>query len=109
MTIDTAKLVQELDTLAGFSDAPSPAVTRIVFSEQDLRARVWLKGLYCDAGLEVREDAVGNTFARWTGAEPELPMVIDPPSVPACRPIESAQGARWTRGGSTGLADGRGA
>jgi N-carbamoyl-L-amino-acid hydrolase len=27
------------------------------------------------AGLEVRRDAVGNTFARWTGSRPELPAV----------------------------------
>ncbi len=28
-------------------------------------ARSWLKGLYSEAGLTVREDPVGNTFARW--------------------------------------------
>ena len=28
-----------------------------------------------DAGLSVREDAVGNTFARWDGADPTLPAV----------------------------------
>lgn len=27
------------------------------------------------AGLEVRRDAVGNTFARWAGSQPELPAV----------------------------------
>ena len=74
-SIDTTRLTKELDTLATFSDAPSPAVTRIVFSEQDSRARVWLKQRYSEAGLHVREDAVGNTFARWQGADPELPAV----------------------------------
>ena len=74
-TIDTARLTQELETLSTFSDAPAPAVTRIVFSEQDMRARSWLKQLYAAAGLHVREDAVGNTFARWRGADPELPAV----------------------------------
>jgi ureidoglycolate amidohydrolase len=73
--IDTARLTQELETLSTFSDAPAPAVTRIVFSEQDSRARAWLRTLYSEAGLDVREDAVGNTFARWQGAEPELPAV----------------------------------
>ena len=28
-----------------------------------------------EAGLVLREDAVGNTFARWIGREPELPAV----------------------------------
>jgi N-carbamoyl-L-amino-acid hydrolase len=73
--IDTPALIGELETLAAFSDAPSPAVTRIVFSEQDSRARAWLRERYADAGLQVREDAVGNTFARWTGADPALPAV----------------------------------
>jgi ureidoglycolate amidohydrolase len=75
LTIDTPRLTQELETLATFSDAPAPAVTRIVFSEPDLRARTWLKALYSKAGLQVREDAVGNTFARWQGTDSALPAV----------------------------------
>jgi ureidoglycolate amidohydrolase len=75
LTINTAALIDELENLATFSDAPSPAVTRIVFSEQDLRARAWLKQLYSEAGLQFREDAVGNTFARWQGTDPDLPAV----------------------------------
>jgi ureidoglycolate amidohydrolase len=73
LNVDVTRLMRELETLAAFSDAPSPAVTRIVFSEQDVRARAWLRQLYSEAGLEVREDAVGNTFARWQGADPDLP------------------------------------
>ena len=68
-------LTQELDTLATFSDTPAPAVTRVVFSESDRKARAWFKGLCADAGLVVREDAVGNTFARWVGSEPALPAI----------------------------------
>ena len=75
LTIDTARLIAELDTLAGFSDTAAPAVTRIVFSDADLKARDWLKGLYRGAGLSVREDAVGNTFARWEGSDPGLAAV----------------------------------
>jgi N-carbamoyl-L-amino-acid hydrolase len=77
MTLDVRKsqIVHELDTLAAFSDTPAPAVTRIVFSEADRKARAWLKGLCVEAGLAVHEDAVGNTFARWAGSSPELPAV----------------------------------
>ena len=75
LDIDAARLSRELDTLAGFSDAPAPAVTRIVYSEPDRRARAYVKSLCSEAGLAVREDAVGNTFARWTGSAPELPPV----------------------------------
>jgi ureidoglycolate amidohydrolase len=68
LNIDQNLLLSELEALASFSEVPPPAVTRIVFSEQDLRARRYVKELCAAAGLAVREDAAGNTFARWTGA-----------------------------------------
>lgn len=70
LTIDG--LLAELKTLAKISEAEPPVVTRVVFSEADLRARAYVKGLCTDAGLSVSEDAIGNTFARWQGSEPEL-------------------------------------
>ncbi len=73
--IDQNRLTRELNELAAFSDVPAPAVSRIVFSDQDLRARAWLKDLCAKANLDVREDAVGNTFARWHGSEPAAPAV----------------------------------
>src|SRR3954447_16146282 len=75
LSIDAERITAELDTLAGFSDTAAPAVTRIVFSPADMEARAWLKQRCADAGLELREDAVGNTFARWTGSDPALPAV----------------------------------
>src|SRR2546423_3833193 len=75
MTVDTGRLVRELDTLAEFSDAPAPAVTRVVYSEMDRRAREYVKSLCASAGLAVREDAVGNIFARRGGSEPEQAAV----------------------------------
>jgi len=65
-------VLAELATLASISAAEPPVVTRVVFSEADLRARAYVKTLCAQAGLIVREDAVGNTFARWQGSEPEL-------------------------------------
>jgi ureidoglycolate amidohydrolase len=77
--IDEHRLLDELKTLATFTHAePSDegtAVSRVVFSPDDLRARAWLKDLATREGLQVREDAVGNTFMRWPGAEPNLPAV----------------------------------
>jgi N-carbamoyl-L-amino-acid hydrolase len=75
MSIDAGRMVSELEKLAEFSDAPPPAVTRVVYSEQDLRARAYIKELCLEAGLAMREDSAGNTFARWTGADPSLPAV----------------------------------
>jgi ureidoglycolate amidohydrolase len=68
--VNSARLAAELDQLASFSESPPPAVTRIVFSAPDLRARAWFKERCAAADLEVREDPVGNTFARWKGSDP---------------------------------------
>jgi len=77
--IDATRLIDELNTLATFSSvepsAIGTAVTRIVFTPDDLRARAWLKQLAQAEGLVIREDAVGNTFFRWAGSEPGLPAV----------------------------------
>ncbi|MGA8742011.1 MAG: M20 family metallo-hydrolase [Terracidiphilus sp.] len=70
LTID--RLISELNALAQISEAEPPVVTRVVLSDADLRARVYVKGLCREAGLEVHEDAIGNTFARWQGTEPDL-------------------------------------
>jgi N-carbamoyl-L-amino-acid hydrolase len=75
LTIDQARLARELDDLGAISEAPPPVVTRVVFTEADLRGRAYVKRLCAEAGLRVREDAVGNTFARWDGVEPAEPAV----------------------------------
>lgn len=67
--IETDRLTAELDTLAGFSDAPAPAVTRVLWTPPDLAARAWLTGLFQEAELSVRQDPLGNLFARWEGSE----------------------------------------
>jgi ureidoglycolate amidohydrolase len=75
LEIDRDRLVSEIEALAGISDAETPAVTRIVFTPTDLKARAWLRARCEDAGLAVRQDAIGNTFARWTGSDPAAPAV----------------------------------
>jgi ureidoglycolate amidohydrolase len=75
LAINGERLRFEIDALAAFSDAEGPAVTRIVFSATDSKARVWMKARCEEAGLTVREDAVGNTFARWDGSDATAPVV----------------------------------
>src|SRR2546426_283297 len=75
LTIDRDRLLSEIEALASFSEAEPPVVTRIVFTPADLQARAWLKALCEEAGLAVRLDPVGNTFARWVGADPAAPAV----------------------------------
>ena len=75
MNVNIPRLMGELEHLATFSEAPAPAVTRVLYTSTDLAARAYLKSLCAEAGLEVREDPLGNLFARWVGAEPGLPAV----------------------------------
>jgi hydantoinase/carbamoylase family amidase len=70
--IDVARLTGELDRLAAFSDAEPPAVTRVLFTENDVKARAFVKGLFAEAELLVREDPAGNLFARWVGEDSDL-------------------------------------
>src|ERR1700686_329547 len=75
LEVDGTRLVSEIEALATISDAEPPAVTRIVFSPTDLKARGWLKARCEECGLVVREDAIGNIFARWTGSDPAAPAI----------------------------------
>jgi ureidoglycolate amidohydrolase len=75
LKINIAQLQREIDKLALISENPPPVVTRVLFSESDLRGRAFVKNLCREAGLLLREDAVGNIFARWEGSEKNLPAV----------------------------------
>src|SRR5438876_11037815 len=73
--IDQQGLLSQLETLATFSDAEPPAVTRIVCRPTDLKAGAWVITLCEEAKLAVRQDAIGNIFAGWTGADAAAPAV----------------------------------
>jgi ureidoglycolate amidohydrolase len=75
LSIDQSRLLSEIESLAEFSDAEPPAVTRVVFTPTDLKARAWVKDRCESAGLVIRDDAIGNTFARWVGSDPQAPAV----------------------------------
>ena len=74
-TIDIQRLQREIDELALITEAEPPVVTRVLFSEADLRGREFVKKLCREAGLALRADAVGNIFARWDGANRNLTPV----------------------------------
>ena len=67
--VDILRLQREIDELSLISEEPTPVVTRVLFSEADLKARAFVKDLCREAGLSLREDAVGNLFARWPGRD----------------------------------------
>lgn len=73
--IDQQRLSAEIETLATFSDAEAPAVTRVVFTPTERKARGWVKDRCREAGLVLRDDAIGNTFARWVGSDSQAPAI----------------------------------
>jgi hydantoinase/carbamoylase family amidase len=75
LEIDQRRLNSEIETLAAISDAEPPAVTRIVFTPTDLKARAWMIARCEETSLSVKQDAIGNIFARWKGTDPVVPAV----------------------------------
>ena len=97
--VDIALLSAELASLAQISAAEPPVVTRIVFSEADMRARAYVKSLCTTAGLTVREDAIGNTFVRWSGSEPDLAPIATGSHIDAIPNAGSYDGTVGVLGG----------
>ena len=75
LAIDIQRLQREIDELALITEAEPPVVTRVLFSEADLRGREFVKKLCREAGMVLRADAVGNIFARWDGTKENLAPV----------------------------------
>ena len=97
--VDIALLSAELAALAQISAAEPPVVTRVVFSEADMRARAYVKSLCTTAGLTVREDAIGNTFVRWSGSEPDLAPIATGSHIDAIPNAGSYDGTVGVLGG----------
>jgi N-carbamoyl-L-amino-acid hydrolase len=75
LSIDSDAIQADLDAIAACSDSPPPGVTRVVYGPADQRARAYLRARCEEAGLALREDGLGNLFARWEGDDPALPAV----------------------------------
>src|SRR5688572_14428540 len=75
LSISSERVGRNLERLAEFTDAPPPAVTRVLFTPTDLQGRQFVRELMVQAGLSIRQDGAGNLFGRWTGSDPHLPPV----------------------------------
>lgn len=99
LEVDQARLTRELAELAAISTEPPPVVTRVVFTEADMRARRYVQDLCTDAGLEIRHDPVGNTFARLKGTKSDLPVVATGSHIDAIPNAGSYDGTVGVLGG----------
>lgn len=73
--IQPVRIGSELAELAAISAHPAPAVTRVLFSAEDLKARAWLLQKAHAAGLGTRIDPAGNLFITLPGSDRSLPAV----------------------------------
>lgn len=91
LPIDSQRLQKQIDALAEISEVPAPAVTRVIFSPQDMQAREFLKGLMAELSLFcdlIRNPQLGHrvnirfkAFAVQLAARFEVGIVISLPTV----------------------------
>lgn len=70
------RIEADLKALARIGQVGETGVSRLTWSEEDLRARKYVMTKMEDAGMEVREDAVGNIIGRRKSLDPSLPAVM---------------------------------
>jgi N-carbamoyl-L-amino-acid hydrolase len=73
--ISAQRLQESLETLGEFGKNPEGGVTRLGYSDTQLAARKYVRGLMEQAGLRVRSDAAGNLFGYCDGSE-KLPVLL---------------------------------
>ncbi len=66
------RIAADLAALAAITRRDQPGYTRLAFSEEDRRARAWLRDRMVEAGLSVQVDAAANMIGR-PQAEPGGP------------------------------------
>ena len=74
--VDGDRLWRRLFELAEIGRSESGGVTRLSFTDEERSAKDLVASYMEEAGLSVREDAVGNLFGRREGRDPEAPAVL---------------------------------
>jgi N-carbamoyl-L-amino-acid hydrolase len=74
--IDQNHLLGRLRDLAAIGATAGGGVHRPAYSDDDLRARELVRRWMREAGMTVRLDTAGNTFARLKGRDPSLPPIV---------------------------------
>lgn len=65
----------DLVNLAKYNSTPENGITRVLFYDEELQARDFIKMRMAENGMAVREDAVGNIFGTIEGREPDAAPV----------------------------------
>lgn len=70
-SIDKERIVKSLDHLAKISDPAfgNTGVTRLAYSDTDIKGKTYITQLMTEAGLKVRVSSIGNIFGRLEGTK----------------------------------------
>ncbi len=71
MNIDGERFLKDIEDLGSIGYEEGQGVTRLALSDEDVRAREWLKDRMEEAGLDVRTDGAGNVIGRLRGSDPQ--------------------------------------
>jgi len=74
--VNGQRLIVHLNALAEFGKNPQGGVSRLAYSDADLRGREYVMGLMSAAGLEVTIDAAGNISGRRAGSDNSLSPLL---------------------------------
>jgi len=76
LRVDRDRLRGDLEALGRIGAHPEGGVTRLAFTDEDARAREWIRARMEEAGLEVRSDPAANLFGRREGRQPDAPVLL---------------------------------
>lgn len=74
--IDVQEFANRLSEMAEIGITENGGISRFPYTKDEQKVKQLFKGWLTSAGLEVREDAIGNIFARFEGHNPDLPVVM---------------------------------
>lgn len=76
MNTNLERIKRDIEALGKFTSTPGAGNTRLSFSEEDRKAREYIKGEMKEAGLQVYEDAAGTIVGRLEGELKDAPVVM---------------------------------
>lgn len=76
MNVNEKRIMQRIETFAGFSSGGDAGISRFSYSEDDALARKWLLEICKELQLDVQTDPVGNIRARYKGTDEALAPIL---------------------------------
>lgn len=72
---DIGRLKYGIEGLNTFNSTPEFGTTRVLFTDEEVAGRQFIKKIMSDNGLKITEDSIGNIFATLKGSDSSLPPV----------------------------------